>query len=128
MPCTTYGAVSVADDGAWGASWNAPSASAAQQLANAFCLQSATLTCLAYSIAGKAWMSGIYCNNGSVQRGSVGMGNDPAAAIRNGFRIAVQSQIMGGNFFNVNECSLSTLIAGNGAQLQAQQALQQGTE
>lgn len=112
-PCLTFGALSIANDGAWGSAWNAANVEAARAAALDNCLQRATEACFTVAVSGTAWIAGIQCDNGSVHWGGGLGGNDLRDSITNAYRYAFQQR-----GFDPNDCGIVAAVAGDGAQQQ----------
>lgn len=117
-PCM-WGAMSIANDGAWGAAWNYGTADAARTAAIGNCVARASEPCGGFSTAaGTAWIAGLHCQRydaaGTYWHWSVmALGNDLGGAIRNAYRTVVLN-----GFYNVDECDFVAAVAANGTQTQ----------
>jgi len=119
--CTTspchYGAMSMANDGAWGGTWNYADANAARADAIRNCVERTKDRCGGIFVAaGTAWIAGLQCERltprGNWHWGVMALGDDLAAAIRNVYRIVAQN-----GFYNASECAFVAAVAADGSQL-----------
>jgi len=116
-PCK-YGAMSMANDGVWGGTWNYPNANAARADAVKNCVARTELNCGGIFVAaGTAWIAGLHCQRSAGTNnwnwGVMALGNDMPSAIRNAYRTVKQN-----GFYDSSECTFVAALAADGSQLQ----------
>lgn len=115
VPCSAYGALSIANDGAWGSSWNYPDAQGATAQAVQNCATRTSTSCNTTVIGGTSWIAALYCDNGLTHSGVMMPGNDAQSAVANAFRYVTQNSM-----FSINDCAVVSLVAGDGSQTEYQ--------
>ncbi len=115
-PCR-YGAMSMANDGAWGGTWNYPNADAARADAAKNCVARTKETCGGLFVAaGTAWIAGLQCLHSEPGNnrhwGVMALGNDLPSAIRNAYRTVARD-----GFYESSECAFVAAVAADGSQL-----------
>ena len=116
-----FGAMSMANDGAWGGAWSYADADAARTAAIANCRARTKESCGGIFVAsGTAWIAGLQCERRTPRLywhwGVMALGDDLAAALRNVYR-----SVLINGFYHVSECAFVAAIAADGSHLQYMQ-------
>ena len=109
--------MSMANDGAWGGTWNYPNADAARADAAKNCVARTKETCGGLFVAaGTAWIAGLQCLHSEPGNnrhwGVMALGNDLPSAIRNAYRTVARD-----GFHESSECAFVAAVAADGSQL-----------
>jgi hypothetical protein len=116
-----WGAVSIANNGAYSSVWNSSSSESATTYARANCPRVDSQDCNGTWVKGSAWIAGVYCHHtfasgGGRHWGITRSGNTAKQAIVKAYKDAIAKDV-----FAKEDCKLRVLIAGDGSHLKYKQ-------
>jgi hypothetical protein len=109
-----WGAVSIADDGAFASAWNRSSRTDALNDVKRRCRENSSLpeSCSDAWVTNGAWIAGVKCVYGKWRVGITRSGQGAKQAITNAFKASINIAT-----YAKEDCTLTVLIAGDGSHL-----------